>query len=98
MATYAQLALIGGDNVLMDKITVAVAIQAEVVRNEPGATSNHPARLIWMKSAFSDPRAMAAKMMWAVIAQNQANTDTAIRTATDAAILAAVAAAVDAVA
>lgn len=95
MATYSELALIATNNTLLDKITAACAIQAEVVRNENGATSNHANRLTWAKQTFSDPRAMAAKMTWAILAQNQSATNAQIVAASDATILTAVAAAVD---
>lgn len=98
MATYAELYVIANNNTLLDKITSACAIQAEVVRVEPGATMNHINRLLWAKQTFSDPRAMAQKMTWAVLAQNQAATNAAILAATDAQILAAIAAAVDVIA
>ncbi len=95
MATYAELADIATNNNLLDKITSAVAIQAEVVRNESGGTTNHTNRMIWAKSAFSDPRSMAQKMTWPILAQNQATPKANILAATDAAILSAVALAVD---
>ena len=95
MATYLQIAAIATNNILLEQMTVAVAIQADVIRQEAGATANHANRVIWAKQAFSDPKSMAIKMIWAVLAQNQAATDTQIRTATDASILSAVAASVD---
>lgn len=95
MATYTELNTIYEAGTLIARITAAVAIQAEAVRNEAGATTNHTNRMIWAKQAFSDPRAMANRMMWAILAQNAAVTKANIETATDAAILTAVAAAVD---
>lgn len=95
MATYTELALIASNNTLLDKITAAVAIQAEAIRTEAGATTNHANRFIWAKAAFSDPRAMAIRLTWPILAQNQAATNAQILAATDAAILTAVAAAVD---
>lgn len=95
MATYTDLYEIANNNTLLDKFTAAVAIQAEAIRTENGATTNHANRLIWAKQAFSDPRAMAAKMTWPILAQNALATKAQILAATDAAILSAVAAAVD---
>ena len=95
MATYTEIAAIANNNVLLDKLSTAVAIQADVIRQEAGATTNHANRMLWAKASLQDPRSMAAKMTWAVLAQNAANTDAQIRAATDAAILGAIAAAVD---
>lgn len=95
MATYTELALIATNNTLLDKITSATAVQAEAVRNESGATTNHANRMTWAKQTLSDPKDMARKMTWAILAQNQAATNAQILAATDATILAAVAAAVD---
>jgi hypothetical protein len=95
MATYAELAAIAGGRTLNDKLSVAVAIQAEVVRNESTGVTNHVNRLIWAKQAFSDPKGMADKMLFAILAQNSAATQAQILAATDASLLTAVAAAVD---
>jgi hypothetical protein len=95
MATYAELFTIAAQNQILDKVTAAVAIQAEAIRNEAGGTSNHANRLIWAKTVFSDPRQMAIKMVWAILAQNAAATASQIVNATDAATLTAVANAVD---
>lgn len=95
MATYQELADIAGGQTLLDKFTAAVAVQAEVVRNEAGGTTNHANRLIWAKSVFSDTRAMAIRMTWAVLAQNVGATKAQILAASDATILSAIATAVD---
>lgn len=95
MATYTELAGIAASNALLDKFTAAVAIAAEVVRTEATGTTNHTNRLLWAKSAYSDPHAMAAKMTWAILAQNQAASNAAILAATDATIQTAVNNAVD---
>lgn len=95
MATYTELYDIAINNTLLDKVTVAVADEAEVVRNEAGGTTNHANRLIWAKLANTDPRAMASKMMYSILVQNKAATKAQIIAASDAALLTAVAAAVD---
>ena len=95
MATYQEIANIANNNTLLDRMSTAVAIQADVVRLEAAGTTNHANRLIWAKASFSDPRAMALKMTWAILAQNAAATNAQILAATDAALLSAVAAAVD---
>ena len=95
MATYAALFDIANNNTLLARMTAAVALQAEAIRNEAGATANHANRLIWAKGAYIDPRGTAQRMMWAVLAQNATATKAQILAATDAALLSAVAAAVD---
>jgi len=95
MATYAELFTIAAQNQILDRVTAAVAIQAEVIRTESSAITNHANRMIWAKSVFSDPRAMAVRMVWAILAQNAAAAASAITGATDAVTLTAVANAVD---
>lgn len=95
MATYAELYTIARAGGLHQRITAAVAIQADVIRQESGATSNHANRLIWAKQATADPEAMALRLVWAVLAANAGNTSTQLNNASDAAVLSAVAAVVD---
>lgn len=95
MATYAELITASQNGVLTDKIKVACFIAAEVVRNESGATSNHANRLTWAKQVFGNPESESRRMVWAVLAQNQAATLPQITGASDAAVQAAVNAAVD---
>lgn len=95
MATYTELYEIANNNTLLDKFTAAVAIQAEVIRNESDQTANHANRLLWAKDAFSNPRAMAEKMTWPILAQNANATKAQILAATDGAILTAVANAIN---
>lgn len=95
MATYAELFTISATGAILDKVTVAVAIQAEVIRNELGTVNNHANRLVWAKQAIADPRTMAQRMLWTVLAQNAAATSAQITGCTDASVLAALAAAVD---
>lgn len=95
MATYAELFSIAATGSILDKVTVAVAIQAEVIRNELGTTTNHANRLAWAKQAYADPRSTAQRMLWAILAQNAALTSAQITGASDASVLGAVAAAID---
>lgn len=95
MATYAELTSIVGAGTLRDRLTAAIAVQAEVVRIENGATTNHANRLIWAKLALAEPQAWANKMIWAVMAQNASATKAQIENATDAQLLSAVANTVD---
>lgn len=95
MATYTELANLANNNTLLDKFTAAIAVQADVIRQEATGVTNHANRLIWAKQAFSDPRSMALKMTWAILAANAAVPLASIQSASDATILTAVAAAVD---
>jgi len=95
MATYIELSTLESGKTLEARLAAAIAIQAEAIRTESVGTTNHSNRIIWAKQSFQDPRAMAQKMVWALLAQNAAATNAAIVAATDAALLTAVAAAVD---
>lgn len=95
MATYAELIIASQNGTLTDKIKVACFIAAEVVRNEAPATTNHANRLTWAKQVFSNPDNEAKRMVWAVLAQNQAATLPQITGASDAAVQTAVNAAID---
>lgn len=100
MATLAELNDIftGGtpaDVGLFDKIIAAVFVQAETIRNELVTTMNHANRVIWAKQAFVDPRKKAHEMFAALLAANAGATQLQVRGASDTAIQAAVANAVD---
>lgn len=94
MATYAELLTASSNDILRQKIRVACIIAAEKVRTESGATTNHANRLLWAKAVFANPEAEGNRMIWAVLAQNAAQTyaviigasDTAVQTAVDAAV------------
>jgi hypothetical protein len=95
MATLSELFALGNNFPILDKLTAAVAIQAETIRTEAAGTANHANRLIWAKQAYSDPRSKAQSMIWAILAANASATTAQITAATDASIQSAVAAAVD---
>ena len=90
MATYTELFGLRNDSELRNKVVAAVAVQADVIRNEPGATANHANRVLWAKDAFTKPEAEAGKMVWALLAANKAAT--VASRASDAAVLTAMAA------
>lgn len=95
MATYTELFDLRSDTNLRNRITAAVAIQADVVRLENVNTANHANRVIWAKQAFTNPEAVANQMMWGLLAINKAATVAQVQGATDASILTAVASLVD---
>jgi hypothetical protein len=67
MATYAQIAALRRNTTLKDKVSVAVAVAAQDVRNEAENTPNHRARRRWADMASVNPEAIAEQMMWAVL-------------------------------
>lgn len=86
MATYTDLYNLFSDAELRNKITVAVIVATETVRNEAPATANHANRLLWAKEALTNPSAMGSNMYLAVLAQNKSSTVAQIQNATDAVI------------
>lgn len=95
MATYAELLTASENPALNNKIRVACIIAAEKVRVEQSSVPNHAARLVWAKDVFANPDQEARRMLWAVLAQNQAATLAQITGASDSAVQTAVDAAVD---
>jgi len=98
MATYLELLSASRDDVLNQKMRVAVVIATEVIRTEAGATPNHAARVLWAKTVYQSPEDVAKRMIFAVLAQNANATLAAILASSDATIQTAVNAAVDALA
>jgi hypothetical protein len=98
MATYLELfSLADQGGALLQRVAVACVIQANTIRTETPPT-NSAQRLAWARKVLIDPRAAAQQMLWAALAQNAGLTPAQISGATDAAMLSAVAAAVDLVA
>lgn len=95
MATYSELFDLRSDANLRNRITTAVAIQADVIRLENVNTANHANRLIWAKEAFVNPEAVANKMMWGILAANKNITPDQTKGVTDASLQTAVANLVD---
>ena len=72
MATYTEIYnLMNGETELKNKITVAIIVAAESIRNEDEGTANHANRLTWASEAFQNPKTMANKMLMAVLAANK---------------------------
>jgi len=95
MATYAELLTASANDVLRQKVRVAVVIAAEKVRTESTGVANHANRLTWAKGVYAGPETEANRMIWAVLAQNAAATFAQITGASDATVQTAVDAAVD---
>lgn len=90
MATYAELLTASESPTLNQKIRVASFIAASTVAAEAGGTTNHTNRLLWAKQVYQDPSREAGRMIWAVLAANQAQTLANILAATDAQVQTAV--------
>jgi hypothetical protein len=95
MATYDELYALKDNTTMLARVAVACVIAAEAIRTEATSSANHLQRVRWAARVFADPVAEAARMWWAVLAQNKAATSAQITGATDATIQTAVAAAVD---
>lgn len=95
MATYKELYDLRTNSDLQDKVATAVAVAADTIQNEDGATLNHANRIIWAGEAMSDPGSKRDGMLAAVLAANKASDPSQITGASDSAIQANVDAAVD---
>lgn len=95
MATYAELDQESRDGTLFIKVKVACFIAAKAIASEAGSVANHANRLLWAKQVYQDPEREAKRMLWAVLAANEAQPLATIQGATDAQVLAAVNGAVD---
>ena len=100
MATYQELFDLQNNQILLDKITVAVIISTNTIfeGTDVGASwdaANHANRVIWGREAAINPRRMAEVFMSDVLAKNKALTTTQIINASDAAIQTNVDATVD---
>jgi len=95
MATYDELLLASEDPGLRKKVKVACVVASEAIRVENTGTANHAARLTWAKAVFANPEQEAARMLWAVLAQNKSATLAQITGASDATVQTAVDAAVN---
>lgn len=95
MATLAELQGLFSDAGLLPKIEAACVIAAEAIRVEAANTANHSARVAWAKQVYTSPSTVAQYMLKAVLAQNSTLTVAQLQGASDAAIQAAVNAAVN---
>lgn len=95
MATYQDLLTAAQNDGLKQKVRVGCMIAANSIMTENPATTNHAARMAWARSVYENPEVIGKRMLWAVIAQNNAVALSAITGASDAAVQTAVNAAVD---
>ena len=86
MAAYQDLYNLFSNSSLRNKLSVAVVIAAETIRNEDAGTTNHANRLVWAKSAFNNPESIATSMLKALLAANASLTVQQISDASDEAL------------
>lgn len=94
MATYIELNTLAGNNILLERIGVAITVAADTILNEDVGTANHATRLVWAKTAFTNPMILAKPFLYALLASNkgvsvatiEGSTDTQIQTAIDAVV------------
>lgn len=92
MASLKELFDLSSDSELLNRITSAVVIAAEAIRNEdPGSAI----RLAWAASAFESPRREARRMLWAMLAAHAGASAENITGASDEQVQSAVNDAVD---
>lgn len=94
MASYLELYNLSLNQTMIQRMTVAVAIEAEEIRNEDPSTPNHANRVAWAKRALSNPDGMARQLLLCALAQNSQLTVGQIEGAGDAALQIAVSGAV----
>lgn len=98
MATLAELHTLhlrgdapdGPIDTLYKKVTGAVLVAAEAIRNEVDTTANHVNRMTWAKHAFQNPEDKAKELWNALMAANASFSQAQILAANDAAIQSAV--------
>lgn len=95
MATYAELYELGSNASLRNKLTVAALVAAQAVMVEAGSVENHAKRMLWAAQVFADPNGMGQKMLMAALAANAAMSVAQITSASDAALLSTVQAAIN---
>lgn len=95
MAAYVDLFALKNNSVLQDRILVAVAVAAEMIRTDESPPANEDQRLAWAGQAMLDPKAEAQRMLWAVLAANKDATTAQILDADDATLQSKVDDAVD---
>lgn len=86
MANYEELFDLRRNQMLLDKITTAIAVAADTIRTEAGGTANHANRVIWSREAAKSPHQMAGVFMTMVLAANKGASPGAISGASDTAI------------
>ncbi len=100
MASYIDLApFIVGNNdqrtTLLNKISVAATVMADVIRSEDPSGINFNNRLAWAQKVLVDPRSVAEPLLNALLGQNNTSTINTILNSSDNVIFTNVSGAVD---
>jgi len=95
VATYEELYHLFSNASLANRVEVACVVAANTVHNEPPATENHTARLVWARNILSNPTGGRTEMLRAVLAAHPDLSVAAISNVTDAMLLSSVLAVVD---
>lgn len=103
MASYIDLVpLIVGNNdqrtTLLNKISVAAVVAADMVRSENPSGINFDNRLTWAKKVFDDPQSVATTLLNVVLGANNDAGISAILNTSDEILFANVSGAIDTVA
>lgn len=83
MATYQELAELFSLSTLKNEITVAIAVSANEILDEPTSVPNHVERYAWAAKATGAPSAEAQRFLIGVLAANRTATVEQITGATD---------------
>lgn len=94
MATYLELFLLSQNTDLIQRLTVAVAVECDVIRVEDPATPYHDTRVAWAQRALENPDGTARQMLMCALAQNKGLSPAQIAAAPDATLQSAVSAAI----
>lgn len=93
MATYAELYDLRSNSALLNRVTVAITIKAQLLIDEAAPTVDE---LAWAAAAIVNPHSKATELFNYVLAKNSTLTKAQIEAATDTAIQNQINAAVDA--
>lgn len=86
MADYATLAGLATDAILLQRLAMAVTVEADLILEEPLGTPDYAPRRNWAVVALREPQAIAGQMIWMLLARNKAATPAQIQGVTDDAL------------
>ncbi len=93
MATYTELRTIFNNTSLLNKVTVAVGVAAEIINTNQDTDppwdqdpSSHGFRVVWASMAYARPQVIAREVLWAIIVKNRSASLDQILEASDSAI------------
>lgn len=95
MLTLDDIYEIMRDQAFLGKVIAATWIAALAIQTEDPPPANHAERLAWAESVFQNPKAIAQRMLMALLVDHRQLTKTQVLEATDTTIETAVAGKVD---